>query len=184
MSNSALPQRVVAKSPLKSSLIELAVVVILGACAGAAFEALRPGPSGSDKAAKSSAAASPAQPSAIVDLPPIVTNLGAPQDTWVRLEGSIIFEPRALPRPDVVAGRIGDDILAYLRTVSLRQLEGPIGLENIRQDLDDERRFAATGRCVHSSSEPWRCNETGSPGGRRLIAAIGRRRRRPPISTR
>ena len=51
MSDSALPQRVVAKSPLKSSLIELAVVVILGACAGAAFEALRPGPSGSDKAA-------------------------------------------------------------------------------------------------------------------------------------
>ena len=43
MSNSALPQRVVAKSPLKSSLIELVVVVILGACAGAAFEALRPG---------------------------------------------------------------------------------------------------------------------------------------------
>ena len=146
MSDSALPQRVVAKSPLKSSLIELAVVVVLGACAGAAFEALRPGPSGSDKAAESSAAASPAQPSAIVDLPPIVTNLGAPQDTWVRLEGSIIFDPRALPHPDVVAGRIGDDILAYLRTVSLRQLEGPIGLENIRQDLNDRAAIRSDGK--------------------------------------
>ena len=146
MSDSALPQRVAARSPLKSSLIELAVVVVLGACAGAAYEALRPGPSGSDKAAELSAAASPAQPSAIVDLPPIVTNLGAPQDTWVRLEGSIIFDPRALPHPDVVAGRIGDDILAYLRTVSLRQLEGPIGLENIRQDLNERAATCSDGK--------------------------------------
>ena len=30
-------------------------------------------------------------------LPPIVTNLGAPQDTWVRLEGSIIFDQSTGP---------------------------------------------------------------------------------------
>jgi flagellar protein FliL len=142
MSESALPQRV----PLKSTLIELAVVVVLAACAGAAFEATRPGPSGADKAGDSSAVAPLAQPSAIVDLPPIVTNLGAPPDTWVRLEGSIIFDPRALPHPDAVAGRIGDDILAYLRTVSLRQLEGPIGLENIRQDLNDRAAIRSDGK--------------------------------------
>ena len=86
------------------------------------------------------------RPSTIVDLPPIVTNLGAPQDTWVRLEGSIIFDPKTLPHPEAVAGQIGDDILAYLRTVSLHQLEGPIGLENIRQDLNERAATRSGGK--------------------------------------
>ena len=90
----------------------------------------------------------PTQPATIVDLPPIVTNLGAPQDTWVRLEGSIIFDPKTLPHPEAVAGQIGDDVLAYLRTVALHQLEGPIGLENIRQDLN-ERAATRSGGKVH-----------------------------------
>jgi flagellar protein FliL len=147
MSDSALPQGAAAGNSLRASLIELTVVVILGACAGAAFEASRAGlPPGLDKSAESSAGAPPAEPSTIVDLPPIVTNLGAPQDTWVRLEGSIIFDPRTLPHPDAVAGRIGDDILAYLRTVSLRQLEGPVGLENIRQDLNERAAIRSDGK--------------------------------------
>jgi len=147
MPDSALPQGAAAGNSLKASLIELVVVVILAAFAGAAFEASRAGaPPGADKPAESSAGASPAEPSTIVDLPPIVTNLGAPQDTWVRLEGSIIFDPGTLPHPDAVAGRIGDDILAYLRTVSLRQLEGPIGLENIRQDLNERAAIRSDGK--------------------------------------
>ena len=147
MSDSALPQGAAPGTPLRASLIELAVVVILGACAGAAFEASRAGaPAGLGKPGDSSAGAPPAEASTIVDLPPIVTNLGAPQDTWVRLEGSIIFDARTLAHPDAVAGQIGDDILAYLRTVSLRQLEGPIGLENIRQDLNERAAIRSDGK--------------------------------------
>ena len=88
----------------------------------------------------------PAPAHSVVDLPPIVTNLGAPQDTWVRFEGSIIFDPKSLPHPEAVAGQIGDDILAYLRTVSLHQLEGPIGLENIRQDLNERAATRSGGK--------------------------------------
>lgn len=100
---------------------------------------------GPDKPTEAPAAA-PGQVSTIVDLPPIVTNLGAPQDTWVRLEGSIIFDPKTLPHPEAVAGQIGDDALAYLRTVSLRQLEGPIGLQNIRQDLNERATTRSGGK--------------------------------------
>jgi flagellar protein FliL len=147
MTDSALPRGVAARESLRGSLIELAIVVLLGACAGAAFEALRPAPArGLDKPAESQASASLAQPSTIVDLPPIVTNLGAPQDTWIRLEGSIIVDPKALSHPEAVAGQIGDDVLAYLRTVSLRQLEGPIGLENIRQDLNERAAIRSGGK--------------------------------------
>jgi flagellar FliL protein len=115
--------------------------------AAATFEALRPPAApGLDKAAESEASAAPSQPSTVVDLPPIVTNLGSPQDTWIRLEGSIIFEPKILPHPEAVMSQIGDDMLAYLRTVSLRQLEGPIGLENIRQDLNERAATRSGGK--------------------------------------
>lgn len=150
MSDSAFPQNGVANGSSRRSLIELAFVILLGACAGAAFETWRPASTPeTGKLAESSAAAPPAQPSTIVDLPPIVTNLGAPQDTWIRLEGSIVFDPKTLPHPEAVAGQIGDDVLAYLRTVSLRQLEGPIGLEDIRQDLN-ERAVTRSGGKVRA----------------------------------
>jgi len=147
MSDSASPSGAAARTSLRTSLIELTVVVILAACAGAAFEAARGGSRpGPDAPLDSTANAPPTQPSTIFDLPPIVTNLGAPQDTWVRLEGSIIFDPKTLPHPEAAAGRIGDDILAYLRTVSLRQLEGPIGLESIRQDLSERAATRSDGK--------------------------------------
>jgi flagellar FliL protein len=147
MSDSALPQGVAVRESRRGSLIEWAIVVCLAAGAGAAFEALRPTVTPAvEKLAQSSVSEPLAQPSTIVDLPPIVTNLGAPQDTWVRLEGSVIFDPKSLPHPEAMAGQIGDDVLAYLRTVSLHQLEGPIGLENIRQDLNERAATRSGGK--------------------------------------
>ena len=63
-----------------------------------------------------------------------------------RLEGSIVFDPKTLSHPEAMAGQIGDDVLAYLRTVSLHQLEGPIGLENIRQDLNERAATRSGGK--------------------------------------
>jgi len=128
-------------------LIELAIVVCLGLCVGAAFEARRPAATPGPDASASATAPSPrAEPSTIFDLPPIVTNLGQPQETWIRLEGSIIFDPRILPHPEAAAGRIGDDILAYLRTVTLSEIEGPVGLENLRQDLNERAATRSGGK--------------------------------------
>jgi flagellar protein FliL len=147
MSDSAMSQGAASKGSLRGALIELTVVVLLGAIVGAAFEASRPPKfQAGDKPVESAANAPPAQPSTIFDLAPIVTNLGAPQDTWVRLEGSIIFDPKTLPHPEAVAGQIGEDILAYLRTVALHELEGPIGLENIRQDLSEKAATRSGGK--------------------------------------
>jgi flagellar protein FliL len=147
MSESASPQGpIVKESSRRGSLIEFAIVVCLAAAAGAVFEACRPAASPAADKPADSPASSPAQSSTIVDLPPIVTNLGAPPDTWVRLEGSIIFDPKTLSHPEAMAAQIGDDVLAYLRTVSLRQLEGPIGLENIRQDLSERAATRSGGK--------------------------------------
>jgi flagellar protein FliL len=147
MSESAAPQGAILKeSSRRGSLIEFTIVICLAASAGAMFEMWRPASApAADKPADSPASA-PAQSSMIVDLPPIVTNLGAPPDTWVRLEGSIIFDPKTLSHPEAMAGQIGDDVLAYLRTVSLHQLEGPVGLENIRQDLNERAATRSGGK--------------------------------------
>ena len=147
MADSALPQRVAAKEPLKGSLIELAVVVVLGACAGAAFEALRPAPvrigkgRGSHGGRVAGATFGHRRPAADRD-----QSRRAPGhlDSARRLDH--FRPPRLCPIPKPWRARIGDDILAYLRTVSLRQLEGPIGLENIRQDLNDRAAIRSDGK--------------------------------------
>jgi flagellar protein FliL len=147
MSESAAPQgTIVGESSRRGSLIEFAIVICLAASAGAAFEMRRPSASPAVDRPAESPASTAGQISTIVDLPPIVTNLGAPPDTWVRLEGSIIFDPKTLSHPEAMAGQIGDDVLAYLRTVSLHQLEGPIGLENIRQDLSERAATRSGGK--------------------------------------
>ncbi len=103
-------------------------------------------PDASEAPASRKRRAAAVEPSTIYDLPPIVTNLGAPQDTWIRLEASIVFDPKILPHPEAVAGKIGDDILAYLRTVTLKQLEGPIGLQAIREDLNERAATRSEGK--------------------------------------
>lgn len=68
-------------------------------------------------------------------LAPIVTNLAAPADTWVRLEVALLLEQKAAMGADALIGAITEDILAFLRSVTARQMEGAAGLRNLREDL-------------------------------------------------
>jgi flagellar protein FliL len=70
-------------------------------------------------------------------IPPVVANLTRPENVWVRLEASIIVAEEEVASPDVLAGEIAEDILAYLRTLSLEQLEGPSALLHLHEDLND-----------------------------------------------
>ena len=84
--------------------------------------------------------------SGLFEMPPIVTNLGSPKDTWIRLEASIVFDAKAVQHPETLAEDIAGDELAYLHTVALSQVEGPIGLENIRQDLNERAAIRSGGK--------------------------------------
>ena len=81
----------------------------------------------------------------IRDLAPIVTNLAEPRDTWVRLEAAIVFDDEAIAGNDVLAAEIGGDLMAYLRTVSLAQVEGPSGLLHLREDLTERAAIRSQG---------------------------------------
>lgn len=137
----------------KKTIAEIALVTIVAAAMGLGFAATQPAPpapstqvGAADKQDKPAAA--PEHPAAanLLELPPIITNLAAPSDTWIRLEVSIVFDPREVPHPEVVGGEIAGDLLAYLRTVSVTQLEGPIGLQNLRQDLSERVAIRSTGK--------------------------------------
>ena len=67
-------------------------------------------------------------------LAPIVANLGNPADTYVRLEGAILLEP-ATPDTGVLAAKVSDDLVAYLRTVSITEIQGATGFQYFREDL-------------------------------------------------
>ena len=131
--------------------MELAIVVLLGASVGAAFEALRPAAplEGEARGIGGRRRRPNLRPS--YDLPPIVTNLGAPQDTWIRLEGSIIFDPKTLPHPEAIAGQIGDDILAYLQDrLAAASSRGRSGSRTSARTSRSGRRSAAAERCASS----------------------------------
>lgn len=67
----------------------------------------------------------------------IVTNLGQPSDTWIRMETAMVFQTGALKNPEVTAAEIRQDLITYARTITLAQLEGPSALQHIREDLNE-----------------------------------------------
>jgi flagellar protein FliL len=79
-------------------------------------------------------------------LPPVVTNLASPSDVWIRLEATLLFEGKTLPHGGALANEISGDILAYLRTETLAQIQGVAGLEHLRQDLNERAAIRSQGR--------------------------------------
>jgi flagellar FliL protein len=70
-------------------------------------------------------------------LPPIVTNLMAPANTWLRLEASLLIDPEAKGEAEELAARSSEAMMAFIRTVTLAQVEGASGYQHFRDDLFD-----------------------------------------------
>lgn len=79
----------------------------------------------------------------VVQLEPITTNLAYPSENWIRLEVALLFNGA----PDVkTAEDVHQDILAYLRTVSLQQVEGPRGFQYLKEDIQERVDLRSEGR--------------------------------------
>jgi flagellar FliL protein len=96
--------------------------------------------------AEAASGARPAETGAVVRLAPLVTNLARPTDTWIRLEGSLILDGPDGDKARVLAAEIGGDLMAYLRTLHLPQLEGASGLQALREDLAERVRLRSGGK--------------------------------------
>lgn len=79
----------------------------------------------------------------VVALPSITTNLAYPAENWVRMDVSLLFNGK----PDLaVTESIHQDIVAYMRTVSLQQLQGPRGFQYLKEDIKERVDLRSEGR--------------------------------------
>lgn len=73
--------------------------------------------------------------SRLVRLQPIIANLKAPQNAWIRLETSVLLEgpPESGSAAQAV---IESDFLTFVRTLSLQDIQGAVGLAGLKEDLE------------------------------------------------
>ncbi|WP_441278804.1 flagellar basal body-associated FliL family protein [Tardiphaga sp. 172_B4_N1_3] len=77
---------------------------------------------------------------------PVVTNLAAPPNAWIRMEASIVTDKLTEEEASIVVARIGEDVAAYLRTLTPAQIEGARGLQYLREDLNERALTRSSGR--------------------------------------
>jgi flagellar FliL protein len=135
---------------MKQIAIAMLIVTALAAVSGGlyGFRIAAPGLEHPDKAAAAEekpGVATLEASSKLLDLPAVVTNLGAPQETWIRLEASLLIDPKAAARSEALSAEIAGDILAFLRTTSLSQIQGAAGLQNLRDDLNERASIRSGG---------------------------------------
>lgn len=99
------------------------------------------------EAAKKPAAAVAAVPErGLKELLPVVTNLASPQGAWIRLQTAIVYDKNDEPGMEVIGTKVGEDVLAFVRTLSLEQLQGASGLEALRDDLNERAALRSDGK--------------------------------------
>jgi len=136
------------KSRLLPFILAMVGLTVVAAAAGGAFGLVLGGGEAPKAHEEVPSAVQHAGPelAPIKALPAIVTNLAAPEHTWVRIEAAAVFENTPAPEADALAAKIAEDLVAYLRTVPLAQVEGGSGFQNLREDLNERARVRSNGR--------------------------------------
>jgi len=105
-----------------------------------------PKPARLDHGAKTEEAPAEEKPVAgapvLVQLPQITTNLAAPADVWVRMDLSVVYDA---PQPPEMTEAIHQDLLAYLRTLKMYQVEGASGYQHLKADLQERAAIRSDG---------------------------------------
>lgn len=91
---------------------------------------------------KNGEAADPNAGPLLVQLAPITTGLASPANVWVRLDASIVLDG---PQPPELAEAVHQDLVAYLRTLKLHQIEGASGYQHLRADLQERAAIRSDG---------------------------------------
>lgn len=128
-------------------LIGLAVVTFIALGFGAGFglflasepkavEADTEAEPAAGKAEKGRPAPSVSPDAQLVAMPPLVVNLAEPRDAWIRIEASLLVDGMK-QGGHILAAQLAEDFVAYLRTATLSQFEGPSGFQNLREDFID-----------------------------------------------
>ncbi len=80
------------------------------------------------------------------ELVPVVTNLVSPEGTSIRLQTAIVYDKTDAPQIDLIATKIGEDVLTFVRTLTLAQIQGASGLQALRDDLNERAIVRSDGK--------------------------------------
>ena len=81
----------------------------------------------------------------VTPMEPVITNIAKPKTVWVRLEGSILSRAGSEVKPQVLAAQAAQQVVAYLRTIDIHQIEGANGLLHVNEDLNDIAKTFSNG---------------------------------------
>lgn len=84
-----------------------------------------------------------------VALPAIVAALAAPAGMWLRIDSSIVVDSLDQNDLETLKRAISADIIAYVATLSLPQVQGSLGLQHLREDLEERVVLRSEGK-AHS----------------------------------
>jgi flagellar protein FliL len=83
---------------------------------------------------------------ALERLSPVVTNLLEPSGVYVRVDLALVMDRMEEEQRARLAAEIASDALAYMRTLTLAQIEGASGLQFLREDLSERAATRSDGR--------------------------------------
>lgn len=130
------------------SIIALILITVIGAGVGGAFGTMIPPLPQADVDHKLAEQAKPANEMMVVPMAPITTNLQSSGRTWIRIEASALVHADVADKAPALVAKVSEDIVSYLRTVSMEQLEGPSGFQHLTEDLNDRARLRSEGKVV------------------------------------
>lgn len=149
-------EEVEAQSSQPSLAVLIAVVLVLSliaAGAGAGLGVMLPGHEPESATAQTEpqpegAEQVPAYSSgeSIMMLKPIVANLLVPRGTYIRVEGAALFDGPTDKESEVLVSRVTQDVMSLLSTMTLAQIEGPSGLQHLREDLNARAMARSDGK--------------------------------------
>lgn len=84
---------------------------------------------------------SEADPTVLVKLPAVLTNIATPPKVLVRVEAAIVVHSKDVENIEVLAAQVQADTLSFLRTLDLAQIEGARGLLHLREDLKERAQL-------------------------------------------
>lgn len=78
----------------------------------------------------------------IIQLGAITTSIASPADMWVRMEVSIVLDE---PQDEDLPGVIQQDLLSYIRTVKMHEIEGASGFRHLKENLEERAAIRSDG---------------------------------------
>jgi flagellar FliL protein len=135
-----------------SFLISALVAVVLGIGAGGLFgyfampDGSPPSPKGKTESAAQPEPVSGRFPGDALELtvPSIITDLGTDPKMRARLDVSIIVA-HGTPASTTLVGEVREDMIAYLKGLTVADIQGVRGFQNLREQLDDRARVRGRG---------------------------------------